>query len=182
MSNLTANEIIQQLLEMESRSRQFAKGLPQQVEIRQLWEGILFSVAGMQAIAPMDEVKEILNFPPAVTKVPGTKPWILGIANVRGTLLPVVDLQAFLGGSAIAIGRRSRLLVINHEGLYTGLLINDVRGMRHFGEEQRRGAPSLFGKIREFVGESYEMEGHRWPVLSMNRLAADGEFRAAALH
>ena len=108
MSNQTANDIIRLLQDMESRSRRFSRGLPQQIEIKVVWEGVLFSVAGLQAIAPMSEVKEILNFPPAVTKVPGAKPWMLGIANVRGTLLPIVDLQYFLGGGSITIGRRSR--------------------------------------------------------------------------
>lgn len=49
-------------------------------------------------IAPLEEVKEILNYPDGVTRVPGTQAWLLGMANIRGNLLPLIDLQQFLGG------------------------------------------------------------------------------------
>ncbi len=58
----------------------------------------MFYVGDDRLIAPLNDIKEILNFPSAITKVPGTKPWMLGIANIRGTLLPVIDLQLFLIG------------------------------------------------------------------------------------
>ena len=44
-----------------------------------------------------DEVVEILPMP-QVTPVPGAQPWLLGVANIRGNLLPIVDLKQFLEG------------------------------------------------------------------------------------
>ena len=37
----------------------------------------------------------------AVTVVPGTKDWMLGLANIRGELLPIVDLQRYIGGAPV---------------------------------------------------------------------------------
>jgi twitching motility protein PilI len=174
----TSAQIMELLRDIESRSLQNASALPQD-EVRQLWEGVLFSVSGTRLIAPLDEVKEILNMPPVLTKVPGTRPWMMGVANIRGNLLPVIDLQRFLGGTPVVVNRRSRVLVINHQGLYAGLLVGDVQGMRHFAEEQLSGIPGLTGRIADFIVKAYQFEGGVSPVFGMNRLAEDPDFRVA---
>ncbi|MCW8890515.1 MAG: chemotaxis protein CheW, partial [Sedimenticola sp.] len=163
MTETTSADLLHLLQRIENRSHQYAVGLPKQ-KIEQYWEGVLFSISGMGVIAPLDEVKEILNFPEGVTRVPGTQVWLLGMANIRGNLLPLIDLQQFLGGAPVVIGRRSRVLVINHQGLYSGLLVGDVQGMRHFLEEQRTPVPTLPESIRPFVQDAYEIEGATRPV------------------
>lgn len=172
--------IFEQLCTIEQRCFEFAAGLPQE-EVKLFWEGVLFSVSGIDAIAPLDEVKEILNFPSELTKVPGAHDWVLGMANIRGNLLPIFDLQRFLGGDALPIGRRSRVLVINHEGVFAGLLIGNVQGMRHFADEQQEAVPELPETIAPFVELAYEYEGAVRPVFSMDRLAESQAFRVAAV-
>lgn len=176
----TAEDVIRLLRDIEKRSRQFAAGLPQEEEDKRFWEGVLFMAAGSNAIAPLREVKEILNCPSALTKVPGTKSWMLGIANIRGNLLPIIDLQLFLGGTPTTIGRRSRVFVVNHQGLFAGLLVGKVQGMRHFSDEQAVQPSSLPGAIKQYVQQAYEVDGSIWPVFSMNILAESSGFRVAA--
>ena len=180
MAEKTPADLLHLLQSIEQRSRQNAVGLPKQ-KLQQFWEGVLFSVTGLGVIAPLDEVKEILNFPPEVTRVPGTRPWLLGMANIRGNLLPIIDLQQFLGGAPVVIGRRSRVLVVNHQGLYAGLLVGDVQGMRHFLDEQRATVPTMSDNLRQFVQGAYEYEGSVRPVFSMNILAENTDFRVASL-
>ena len=48
--------------------------------------------AQIKFIGGIGDVNEIL-FMPTLAPVPGTKPWLLGVANVRGNLVPVVDLR-----------------------------------------------------------------------------------------
>jgi len=181
MSGLSSGEIIRLLQDIESRSLQFAQGLPTRHEERLLWEGMLCTVAGVRVIAPLREVKEILNYPSSVTRVPGTKPWVLGIANIRGNLLPIFDLQIFLGGkTSRAVGHRSRVLVIDHKGVFAGLLVGDVQGMRHFSEDQRVDAPILHAGLRPFVKDACLLDGEVMPVLSMNLIAENPDFQVAA--
>lgn len=180
MTDQTPADLLLLLQEIEQRSQQHAVGLPKE-KAEQYWEGVLFSIAGMGVIAPLDEVKEILNHPSELTRVPGTRDWLLGMANIRGNLLPIIDLQQFLGGSPVAIGRRSRVLVINHQGLYAGLLVGNVEGMRHFLEQQHASVPELSNNIRQFVHGAYEYQGAIRPVFSMNLLAENTEFRVASL-
>ncbi|MEJ1296126.1 MAG: chemotaxis protein CheW [Candidatus Sedimenticola sp. (ex Thyasira tokunagai)] len=181
MAVMTSDETIKLLRDIESRSRRFAAGLPQQVEAKQFWEGVLFLSSGIHSIAPLSEVKEILNYPPAVTSVPGTKPWMLGVANIRGNLLPLIDMQLYLGGEPTKIGRRSRVLVIDHQGLYAGLLVGDVRGIRHLTDEQGAPVPALPDSVRQYIQRAYKLEGAVWSVFSMGMLAENSDFRVAAI-
>src|SRR5690606_10234384 len=53
--------------------------------------GVAFRLSSESFLAAREETREVLGYPSVVTRVPGAKPWIRGIANVRGQLLPVVD-------------------------------------------------------------------------------------------
>ncbi|MEW7978372.1 MAG: chemotaxis protein CheW [gamma proteobacterium symbiont of Phacoides pectinatus] len=174
-------DIVRLLRDIETRSLLNAHGMPSEKEEVPLWEGVVFMVAGMRVIAPLNEVREILNYPSAVTVVPGTKPWVLGIANVRGNLLPILDLEVFLGGRGKkGFGRRSRVLVIEHNGIFAGLQISDVQGMRHFSEEQKTEVPVLHEGIRPYVEEAFVLDTEALPVLSFSAMTDDPEFQVAA--
>lgn len=169
------------LQEIEERCLQQAVGLPQQQHAEETWEGVLFSVGGRVLISPLGEVKEILNYPSAMTHVPGTKTWVRGVANIRGNLLPIIDLQAFLVERATVPGRRSRVLVVDHEGAFSGLLVDQAVGIRHFKPSARTGVVSgLPDSIQRFIVYTYEADGEKWPVFSMYRLAESAEFQFAA--
>jgi len=180
MAESKSRELVQLLREIEERCRRFAAGLPQQEEPVKFWEGLLFSVSGVQLVASLTDVKEILNFPSAVTPIPGTQPWVRGVANVRGNLMPIVDLQMFLGGNRVVVGRRTRMLVIDHEGVYAGLMVAGVHGIKYFPEEFRTKSKGISGPVSDFIESSFVLEGKSWPVFSMRDLAASESFLAAA--
>ncbi|PLY16546.1 MAG: chemotaxis protein CheW [Sedimenticola sp.] len=180
MEKTPSAELIALLQTIEQRSQQNAAGIPKQEQSQNFWEGVLCQVAGVDVVAPLNEVKEILNFAPTITIVPGAKEWLLGIANIRGNLLPIIDLQRFLGGSPVVKGRRTRVLVINHAGVFAGLLVEKVQGMRHFAEDMVVEAPDLQGAIRDYIDGGCMVDGEIWPVFRMNRLAASAGFQMAA--
>ena len=71
----------------------------------------------------------------AITKVPLSRDWYLGLANVRGNLIGVVDLDRFLGGPSQTIGKESRVLVVSAAlSGNTGFLLSRVLGLRHIQE------------------------------------------------
>lgn len=175
-----SREIILLLQNIENKSREFAFDLPHKEESKLTWEGVLFTILGEKLLTALGEVKEILNYPSNVTSVPGAQSWVRGVANVRGSLLPIFDLQEYLGGGAIAIGRRTRVLVIEHEGLFVGLMVADVYGMRHFDEELRIQKHEAAEPMGRYVTGAYDVDGDRCPILSMHVLAEDPEFQVVA--
>ncbi len=91
-----------------------------------------FRLSSESFLAAREETREVLSYPSVVTRVPGSKPWIRGIANVRGQLLPVVDLRAYLGGGMTTTNRSTRVLVANHREVPAGLLVDEVLGFPSF--------------------------------------------------
>ena len=124
----TAFDVLAELAEIGARH---AKGLPAQVDIKPHWSGIGFSVFGKNYVAPMGEVSEMLETV-HYTQLPGVASWIRGVANVRGRLLPLTDLAAFLDGALQVPWRQQRVLVVDTDEIYSGLVVDAVFGMQHF--------------------------------------------------
>ncbi len=178
----SSHELVQLLSDIERRSVARLSVLPELEEAHQYWEGLVFFLSGKRLVAPLNEVAEILHFPADITRVPGTHAWVKGVANVRGSLLPIIDLQRFLGGDPVAMDRRCRVLVIRHQGIFSGLLVEEVLGMRHFPREGRMDyTPSGAGRFEPFVTAAFALDGEQCPVFSMFALAGSTEFQMAAL-
>jgi len=182
MLTRSPHELVQLLSDIEQRSVVRQAALPELEGAHQYWEGVIFSLDGMRLVAPLNEVAEILHFPAEITFVPGTHSWVKGVANVRGSLLPIIDLQLFLGGEPVITGRSCRVLVVKHQGIFSGLLVREVAGMRHFAQENQIDySVQDDGLLERFVKTAFEFDGDSYPVFSMFALAESTEFQMAAL-
>lgn len=177
---ISTQEAVAILAETEQRCRAAAARLPQLSQTRDVWDGLVFNVAGTRMVAAMNEVSEMLPFQERITHVPGAKSWVLGLANVRSSLLPVIDLQAFLGMKSLVPSKSARILVLRLRGLVVGLVVSSVQGMRHFSLDDRLPNARMKGALGAYVYEAFDVGGEIWPVFNMNALAADPEFRGAA--
>jgi twitching motility protein PilI len=177
---LMPDQAMAALAEIEQRSQEAAQRLPQSEAARDVWDGLAFTVSGVRLAAAMPEVSEMLTYQERIARVPGAKPWMLGLANVRGSLLPVIDLQVYLGGKPIVPSKASRILVLRLRGLVVGLLVPSVHGMRHFNLAGRLPNARMKGALGAYVYEAFRLDEEVWPVFSMTALAADPEFRSAA--
>lgn len=168
------------LVEIEKRSRQFASDLPQQVAAKTMWSGVGFSLAGNNYVVPMREVAEILHVP-RFTQVPGVQSWVKGVANVRGRLMPVLDLMAFLNRVSDYPLKRRRLLAIERDELYSGLIVDAVLGMQHFSVDSFvKELPGSFQMTRPYLKGGYERDGEVWAIFSLHTLAQDPNFMNVA--
>jgi twitching motility protein PilI len=168
------------LLDIAERSRRNASDLPQQVEAVSYWRGVGFMLAGHQFVADMGEVAEILQ-PPRLTKVPGVRSWVLGVANVRGRLVPVMDLAGLLGLPSKANWRSRRVLVVEQDDHLSGLLVDAVLGMQQFPVDGRLDTPELDPALEKFVTHGYERDGREWPVFELRELIQAPEFLEIAV-
>jgi len=161
---------------MAQRSRQTAHALPQQIEVKTTWDGVGFKVGDLTAVAPLEQVKEILTGA-TISSIPGAKDWVKGVANIRGTLLPILDLHGFLWGTVTKMTRHSRILVIQHNGINAGLIVNDVMGMRHFLEEEFSTDVSAYDKaLHKVLSGAYRQGSELWAVLNIHKLVEAPEF------
>jgi twitching motility protein PilI len=178
---ISSRDLIAQLKDMERRGGIRHENLPQRDEAYALWDGIVFNLLSTPVVAQLSDIKEILNLPSSITHVPGTQNWMLGIANIRGNLLPITDLQVFLGGKSIPTSKRSRVLVIDHDGARIGLLVGGVQGILHFKPDQRIADHAMPGTLAKYSTEAYRVAAETWPVFDVRLLAKDPEFQMASV-
>lgn len=136
------------------------------------WQGIAFEVAEERFVAPIGEVAEVISIPDRLTAVPFAKPWLLGVANVRGQILPVADLAKFLNLKPNS--GRDKILVIKHLDLQVGLLVDKVLNLKNFSADQyiakRLEDSSAF---MPYNHGQFEEEEQFWPVFMPSLLLQD---------
>lgn len=171
----------QALVNLARRSRRSAKGLPAQVDIKPHWSGIGFSLLGTHFVAPMGTVAEMLEVP-TYTRLPGVQPWVLGVANVRGRLLPLFDMAAFFDDRLQGPRKLRRVLVLDRDDFYSGLVVDQVFGMQHFPVDTfTEDKEDLAEPVRPFVNGSYCAADQSWKVFSPTALIGDANFANAAV-
>jgi len=170
----------QLLAGIDQRCRAYAAGLPSQQEVVQTWSGIGFRMGDRHFVAPMGEVSEVLH-EPRFTLLPGVKSWVKGVANVRGRLLPVMDLCGFFGNDLTPVRKQRRLLLVDHQEIYAGLTVDEVFGMQHFPVETFSEQPPLLeAKIQPFIHGVFQRE-QPWLVFSPHALVQHQDFIEVAV-
>lgn len=145
------------------------------------WVGVAFRLGTETFLAAREETREVLAVPPQLTRVPGARPWVRGLHNVRGQLLPVIDLRQFLGSGVTAVQRQSRVLVVQHREVPVGLLVDEVLGFRRFPESAFEPVPPpTLIRCEHYLAGVFRSEGEGWPVFGLRRLVESPAFLAAA--
>jgi twitching motility protein PilI len=182
MANPLAQTPYQWLQDLERRARQRAKGLPRHEKIDPIWRGIGFRLGQHYLVSAMNEIREVIPRPTQLARVPGAKSWIKGLANIRGLLIPVVDLKGCLEGKPIVVENRTRMLIINQSSLSAGLLVDEVMGIKHFPEHLRDSdTPCKEAWIAPFSMGLFTVENVTWIIFDMQRLVENETFLQAAL-
>lgn len=118
---------------------------------------------------------------PEIVPVPLTRPWYLGVANIRGNLYSVVDFARFLSRDETAMGSQARLVLFGSRAgdINAGLVVTRVLGLRNVSElapaAPPQGAPGWYGQ-RWMDGD-----GHAWQEIDLAMLARDPAFLQVGL-
>jgi twitching motility protein PilI len=169
------------LAELERRGRTATASPESPAAAGREWVGVAARMAGELYLIAREEAREILGLPSPLTRVPGAKPWILGLASIRGQLYPIVDLRQYLGGGATPITRLTRIVVVNHRDVPAGLVVDEVLGFRRFNESDFSAeVPTTIVQCKPFLAGSFRHEADVLPVLSLRKLLEDPAFTAAS--
>jgi len=132
--------------------------------------------AGAQWLIRLADAGEVITVP-SIVPVPLTKPWFVGIANIRGNLFSVIDFTRFLGGaSAAAGGGQNRLVLFGPRAgdLNAGIVVQRVLGLRNLAElapaAPAPDAPAWYAQ------RWMDADGNAWQEIDLARLARDPAF------
>ena len=114
---------------------------------------------------------------PTLTRVPLTRRWLRGIANVRGVLHGVIDFAAFHGDPLTPLTGRSRLILLSNQHQHsagTALLFSQTSGLRRMEEfDADHGSRPEHPWVSEALRDMWDRQ---WLKLDVNALAAAPEF------
>lgn len=105
------------------------------------WRACVFTIGGELFALDVAAVREVVTVD-EVTPVPLAPPHVLGVANLRGTVLAVVDPRAVLGLESRPAGRRLRALVVAAAGCEVALVVDDVLGLESLEDPLAHPGPS----------------------------------------
>jgi len=169
------------LREIEGFCREGEAGAPRKAEVVNDWSGIAFKLGRNTMLVPMDDVVEILDYPD-VSAVPLTLPWVRGIANVRGSLLPIIDLNAYLGRELSRMTVKTRVLVVDIDGVYSGIVVDEIIGLKHFMEDELSGEdPGVDEKLKPYMDNGFRRGDRVWGVFSLLSLVESPQFLQVAV-
>jgi twitching motility protein PilI len=172
-----ARQPFELLLELERRARAAAGVGQSSQESVEEWVGIAFRMGHDRFIADRADVREVLPIPSPMTRVPGAKPWLRGVANVRGQLLTIVDLRGFLGSGGVPSDRRARVLVLASRDVPTGIVVDEVFGFRRFPStdyDSESPAPEI--RCEQYLRGAYRSGDEVWSRFDFPALLEDEHF------
>lgn len=175
MASRPAQSLFDLLADFERRSMAHDVSGASQRDRDNTWDGVVFRLGPHRMTVGITEVDEVLPLP-QTTPVPGATDWLLGLANVRGNLVSIVDLGWFLFGSRTPITARTRLLLTRLQGRYLGLIVDEVYGQRHFNVDEALDERLDDASLGDRIERIYVHGDERWARFGMNQLLGDPKF------
>jgi twitching motility protein PilI len=108
-----------------------------------------------------------------MTGVPLTQPWFLGLANIRGNLISVVDFAHFQGGAPTPIDKQCRIIAFAPSlGFNGGVLVSRVLGLRNIADMQPDADTGSGDPVRRYI----DRDRDDWQVLDLAAVTRDPRF------
>jgi purine-binding chemotaxis protein CheW len=142
-----------------------------------------FFIAGEEYAIGILQVREIIEYE-TVTRVPSAPPWIRGVTNLRGSVLPVVDLAMKFGLAPSTINRRSCIVVVEvmlqAEKLVMGVLADAVGQVLDLAPGDVEPPPAFGTAVRADYLAGMGRAGKKFILLlDIDRVLNGQELRAA---
>jgi len=119
-------------------------------------------------LVDMTDISEVMPMPP-LTPVPLTKNWYCGVANVRGNLYSVIDLNTYTRQEATTRDAHNRVMLLGQRFAFNaGLLVSRVLGLRNTQDWSRseEHGTTIF----------HDPSGQKWHKLDIHQLLSQPEF------
>lgn len=147
-------------------------------DARPRWGGIAFSIGEERFVAAIGEVVEMADIS-LISRMPWVASWVVGIGNIRGRLLPVVDLHAFISGRKSTMKGVYKVLIVDTGVTYVGLAVSAVFGMQYFYTDtfiEIGDTEELPVKKEYLKGFLTDVDGSQWKIFSPVALVESDEF------
>ncbi len=124
---------------------------------------------------PILKLIEIIAFR-ELTRIPNVPSFVKGILNLRGTAVPVIDLREHFHLPSAPYNNYTVIMILDMSGRTIGLIVDSVKDVVSFGENQLRPPPSFNSGINtDFIKAMGEKDNKFAILLDIDRLLSDEE-------
>ena len=135
---------------------------------------ILFRIADTEFVLPAERVVQMETFTRA-TRVPGVPDYVIGIVQLRGRMIPVVDLRVRLGLPRADVTLDSRVIVFDRDGRPVAILVDYAREVVRIAPSQKQPPPALMdGATTRFVESIVQVGERTILVLDLEKAIGEG--------
>jgi purine-binding chemotaxis protein CheW len=125
---------------------------------------VVFRVGEAEYVLPASDVLQMESYSGAV-KVPGTAPYVAGLVQVRGRVVPVIDLRARFGLLASEPALDTRVVVVQSGDRTVGLLVDSAREVLQLSHEQFKPPPEVLATHGQGFVKAVAQAGQRLVML-----------------
>ena len=145
---------------------------------------LTFSLGGEMFAVAILNVKEIIEYG-TVTEIPMVPPFIRGVINLRGAVVPVIDMSCRFGGKPTQVGRRTCIVIIEHNEDDTkqdiGIMVDAVSEVLEISSSEIEPPPSFGAKIRtDFISGMGKIADKFVIILSIDKVLSVEEIARLA--
>lgn len=129
---------------------------------------VVFKLGGEEFGVNIAQVREIIRVP-AITKIPNTPDFIMGVINIRGKITPVVDLRHRLGIGASDSNNNTRIMIVDKESDNVGMIVDSITEVRRISADDINPASTdTFNITAEYIKGVGKLDGRLFVLLDLN--------------
>jgi purine-binding chemotaxis protein CheW len=161
-----------------------SRGTVEKVQVEKRDQYLAFVVGGESFAIDIRSVKEVIQYG-SLTAVPLMPDFIRGVINLRGAVVPVIDLAVRFGRPANEVGRRTCIVIleVEHQGIEVviGVVVDNVSEVLEIGASEIEPAPTFGSTLRsEFLAGVGKVGGRFVIILDVNHVLSIEEMATLA--
>jgi purine-binding chemotaxis protein CheW len=126
---------------------------------------------------PIAVVHEIVRLP-EIAAIPHAPDHVEGVMNLRGRIVPVIDLRKRFGETAVRDGRKNRVLVVEIDGRAVGLVVDSASEVLKISEGEIEPPPNVFADAESnYVTGVAKHQGRLIILVDLKKILQAGELR-----
>lgn len=145
---------------------------------------IKFMLQDILMAIPLSTALEISRCP-RITPLPNLPDWVLGVSNIRGEIISIVDIKSFFDLSTPRLKRTQRLIIIHDHEIKLGILVDKIMGIilpeqvnREIQKQLYNRADSAPGSWTEYVSGGVSLPEGLLNIIDVNKLLSGSRMNA----
>ena len=129
---------------------------------------VIFELSNQLYALPIQETQEIIRMTD-ITTVPNSKEYVEGIINLRGSVVPVINLNRRLGLIERSRDDSTRIIVVEYNGQKVGMIVDNVQEVGKYTEDETE-PPTVAGDGVEYLSGVVKKGEELWLLLNLGKV------------